>query len=141
MTSTIPAFKTALAARLKPAIAALAEVYYGLADPNKMGSKVLLIGPAKNRTLEFVAGMSQANESYDVEIIASVVGPVQESFETLVALAYGVIDATISNILAWDALPSGVNNVIPSESEDDEAVGDGFREAYVKQTLHVQARI
>jgi hypothetical protein len=141
MTSTVPAFKSALKTRLASSLASLAEVYYGAASPNKMGAKVLLIGPAKNRTLEFVAGMSQANESYDVEVIASVIGPVQETHEALAALAYGIIDGTISSVLSWAALPSGVNNIIPGESEDEEAVGDGFREAYVKQTLHVQARI
>jgi hypothetical protein len=132
MQSHVPAVKTALKDRLKATLGTTAEVYYGSGDPGKMGSRAVLIGPVKNRKTDFTCGMTQANESFDIEVMTSVVGPLQDSFEALVKVAY--------DILAWD-YSAAANTIVPADSSDDEAVGDGFREAVVKQTLHVMARI
>jgi fumarylacetoacetate (FAA) hydrolase family protein len=140
MQSHVPAVKTALKDRLKATLGTTAEVYYGSGDPGKMGSRAVLIGPVKNRKTDFTCGMTQANESFDIEVMTSVVGPLQDSFEALVKVAYDINDAIVTDILAWD-YSAAANTIVPADSSDDEAVGDGFREAVVKQTLHVMARI
>lgn len=144
MASTVPAFKTALQALLEPAVPA-ATVRVGAGDPDTLGVQAAIIGNAKNRALQFPCGMripgSPINETYDVDVHASVVGPVIETHETLLLIAYGLIDAIVASVIAWDPLPTGVSAVVPADSEDGENVGDGWREAFVTQTLHVTARI
>jgi len=139
MTSTVPAFKTALASRLRAALSC--AVYYGDPAPDKMADRAVMIGGAKREPLEWVCGMSQANEVYDLDVAVSILGPEQETHETLLALAYGINADIVTSVLGWGSLPAGVNQVIPAASEDFEDVDGGWREAGVVQTFHVIARI
>lgn len=142
MVSSIPALKKALLARLTTDLASLSEVHYG-ADSEKMGDDILLIGKASNPHMDYLAAMTAANESYDIEIISSVVGPIQALYSSLVDRAFAINDAAVASVLAWkDADYGGVVDIIvPMGAADDEAVGDGWHEAAVTQTLHVTARI
>lgn len=144
MTSSVPSFKTALKSRLATALTP-AKVSYGAGNPDALGKRAVIVGPAKNRVLEHVCGMTIAgapiNETYDVDVIVSVIGPEQESHEALSLIAYGLVDGIVTSVLSWAPLPTGINAVVPVESEDGENSGDGWREAFVAQTLHVTARI
>lgn len=137
--STIPAFKTALKVLLDAAIST-AEVYYGTGDPEQMAESAVIIGPARSDPLAFTCGMTQANETYDIDVISSVARSSVEPYETLVEEAYALNDQVVAAVLGWDTLPTGVNNVIPAESDDTENVGDGWREAAVKQRIRVTGR-
>jgi hypothetical protein len=144
MASSVPAFKTALKSRLTATLKT-AQVSYGAGNPDALGKQAIIVGPAKNRVLEHVCGMgisgAPINETYDVDVIVSVIGPEQETHEALSLIAYGLVDGIVSSVLSWNPLPSGVDIVVPVESEDGENSGEGWREAFVTQTLHVTARI
>ena len=92
MASSVPAFKTALKSRLATALTTASTVTYGAGNPDALGKRAVIVGPAKNRVLEHVCGMTIAgapiNETYDVDVIVSVVGPEQESHEALSLIAY-----------------------------------------------------
>jgi hypothetical protein len=142
MTSTVPAFKAALLARLTTALAGVSEVHWG-DDPDKQGQKVVLIGPVSNRELQFVAAMTQANETYDLDLIVSVVAPLQESYSVLVDAAYAIADAVIDSVLSWRETSYGgvVDIVMPGQASDSESTDGDWHEAAVALSLHVTARV
>jgi len=153
MRSSVPGFKAALLARLKadPAITGSdLIVSWGNPFPDTETSELVAIGSVTNRKLEFVAGMSQANETYDLEVLTSIVGAIVNDMEPREVRAYALSDAIAESIRTWNLaggpLATGdgwqVNICEPTDSHDQDAlVTGGNREASVMQTFHVTARV
>lgn len=155
MKSSVPAFKAALLARLQadPDITGTdLTVSWGDPYPDRAGAEAIFIGQTTNRALDFTCALSQANETYEVEVRVSVTGSHLEPAPW--ARAYELADAVAESARSWNQdtvspLPTGawgsVNVVMPGASTDDESlISDGkttSREAGVTLTLHVTARI
>lgn len=148
MRSAVPAFKKALLERLEKT-KALAEVTvsWGNPYPDDAGDEVIIIGNTTGKGKGHVAGLSQANEVFSVDIIISVVGSAQTGLKELVERAYELAEAVDDSVIDWAKEPvkygGVVTMVVPGLWSDGEAVTDDgdWREASVITQLDVTARI
>lgn len=145
MTSSIPAFKAALLARLDAATATDVQVTWGSPHPAPMQPKFAWIGGTRERTIQYVAGMAAANERYLVDITITVAGSAQQPQSDLLTAAYVIDDAMRTSLLTWKGTDYDgvVDYVVPGPGEDAEALTEtgAEREASVKLTVEVMARI
>lgn len=149
MKSSVPTFKAALLARLKTALNPL-QVVWGNPDPVPMQDKIVSIGATKGRKLDYIAAMTQANESYEVEVLVSVQGSALRSTEAMAEEAWAIASMVETSVLEWAAIGyDGVVNIaVPSEAVDEETIvldptpgKTPTREVSVTLTLSVLARI
>jgi hypothetical protein len=151
MESSVTYLKAALLARLKAdatLVATEAGIFRGNPHPTKWPAKAVIIGKVSGWQLTFVCGMSQANEEYDLEIIANYAGSAQNSNTTYEDGAYGLMVAVLASLVTWhtgDNLVTGtwgqVNAIIPSAAGDAEGLDEGGRDSTVTMTVHVTARL
>ncbi|MEI6724605.1 MAG: hypothetical protein WCN81_00105 [Actinomycetes bacterium] len=147
MQSSVPAFKLAFTARIAAVITGPhALAYWGNPLPKGLPKEAALVGPTKSRDLVWRGGMTQANETYEIEVVVSVLGPIQKSQEELLTRAYALNDLIISDVIgAWKALDYGgvVDIVLPGSATDAELIDDAGkdREARITQSYSVTAKI
>ena len=153
MRSSVPYFKTALLARLKAATALQGPdilVSWGNPYPDDAPGQLVAVGSAHDRSREFVAGMSQARETYAVDVLVSVVDAPENPIADREVRAYELADAVDESVRAWNLmggpLVSGdwgqVSAAVPGESSDGDALITGSeRESLIKLTLNVTARV
>jgi hypothetical protein len=144
MQSSVPAFKDALLTRLKADMGLTGVgVSWGNPHPKRMGNEVVIIGNATGTGRQFVAGLTGAIEKYNLEILISVVGPVQSSQQTLLTRAYALFDTVENSVLAWKdtGYDAKAIVVLTDPPHDSEAVTADIREASVIFNLIVTAGI
>lgn len=147
MPSSVPGFKAAIEMRWKAVAKSLDPnilVSWGNPHPDKMPARIVILDDTKNHALQFVAAMTQANETYDVSCYISVTGRVQNSRQGLWDSAYALYFALVTDIIAWNqagGFPAGVNVVVPVQSHDQDALTSDIREASIMFDLAVTARI
>jgi hypothetical protein len=153
MRSSVPGFKAALLARLgaDPNITGPdLMVTWGNPYPLSESGELVVVGNVANRKKAFVAGMTAANETYDLEVLVSVVGAVANDTPAREARAYALADAVDESIRTWNLsggpLASGdgwqVSSCLPADSHEQDALLSGAsREASVMQTYSVMARL
>lgn len=152
MRSSVPPFKAGFLARLQADPGITGDdliVAWGNPYPVRDTGELVIIGSTTGRKLDYTAGMTRANESYDIEVLISVTGPPQNPMDEREQRAYALADAVCESVRSWTAaggpLVSGdwgqVNIVEVSESHDQDALLSSVREASVMLTVHVTARI
>lgn len=157
MKSSVPAFKAALVARLQADASILVDaaanggdmaVCLGNPHPYQAPKTVIVVGPMSAHKYEYVAAMTQANETYDIEVYVSLVDAAANDKQTLVDRTYSLADMVHASVLAWDTgdfhNAEGVkvaDDVIPEITSDQDFSGDDAREFAVTLTLHVIARV
>jgi hypothetical protein len=150
--SSVPHFKQALMERLE-ALPALATgktvVSWGNPHPRKWPKEVVIIGPATNRTRRFTAGMRQAAEEYDVELVVNITGPAQDTNPANQKRAYELADAVEASLTEWNLegapMAAGawgtVNAIMPGPASDEEGLDDQNRDATVTFEVRITARL
>lgn len=157
MKSSVPGFKAALIARLQANTAIAAdgaanggdlEVILGNPQPETAPKSIIVIGDMSNHKYDYVCAMTQANESYDVEAIVSLVDSTANDKQALVDRAYGLADMVHADMLAWSDAgfldgsgKKAADIVLPEITSDQEFTGADAREFAVTLTLHVTARV
>jgi hypothetical protein len=144
MTSKVPTFKAALLERLiADTDFAAVQVSQGHPHPDRLKTKLLIIGDATAIGRDYAVGLVAANEKHAVEIIISVVGPIQTAQQALLQAAYDIADDFDDNIIAWrsTAYDSVVNLVMPDAWSDHEAITKDVREASLTTKIIVTSRI
>lgn len=146
--STIPTVKAAILTRLE-ADRSLAgvQISWGNPHPKKGRLELVIIGNATHEQEPAGIGTISYEESYALDLIISVVGPIQESQQTLETRAFEIVGLVESSINSWrsEASPfGGISGwIVPSAKSTSEVItpeGD-VREAAVIIKLAVTARI
>lgn len=141
--STVPAFKRALKALIEGLSVVTDNDLVTIGHPTtKQPAKLIVVGDTSNRVLRYVAGMTQANETYDVEVLVSVVGSVKDDHDTIADRAYVISDAVEEAVRIWtlDGCGGVVNTCLPNPSKDEEAVDGSVREVSVTMQFSVAGR-
>ncbi len=147
MASSIPAFLAALKARLAAdatITAASAQVTLGNPAPAAPQAKVVGIGgDVADRRLDYIAAMTQANESYVVDVVAIVEVSVHDTPDGLLTAAYALIDAIEASVLAWSKAGCGgtASSVAPVGGSHSMSTDGTVRDLIVVVRLQVTARI
>jgi hypothetical protein len=157
MQTSIPHFKAALKARLEAdatLIAAGGSVSRGNPHPGAWPAKLVIIGAVSGWTLAFACGMTQVNEEYDLEVVATFAGSPQNSSALYEDGAYALMVPVLTSLVSWmdgNPLVSGawghVGAAIPQPAGDAEGFevdANGVpvaRDSTVSVSVHVTARL
>ena len=155
-TSTIPAFKRALKARLAadPALAGI-QVFRADPFPDEPAEERIAIGRARPddpfRTSSFGAGQTSATtrrdreERYVVEVVVQVVVAKQNSAEAIEERAYEISALIEASIHAWGSEVPHFDGIVRmaqvSTTEDWQGLGEHTREARVTLGIAAAQRI
>lgn len=113
-TSTIPAFKAALLARLQ-ADSGLADVdvTYGLPFPRKPEGEWVWLGGVPDSSQETAAmGQRRREETWVQEVVVSCVRPVRESQQELTERAFVIAGVVETSLRTWSASPPYFGGVV-----------------------------
>lgn len=145
MTSSIPAFKAALLARL---IADESLDGVGLSRgnpyPSRASDEAVFIGSATAQPLDYMGAMTSANEVYSVDVLVSVIGSSQTAYADLEDRAHAIADVVRASVHSWRLEgfgDTGALMVSPGELRDEENLDDSGREASVTLSIDVTARV
>jgi|GEM_PF-2636760 len=148
MKSSVPALKVALKARLKADPAFAGEdtmVSIGNPHPARATRELVAIGKVSNRVTEYRGSMSQGRETYDIAVLASVIGSAALGHEELLVKAYELAADVVASVLDWrnnaQRYDGIVDIITEGVSDDDEAVDTDGREVSVTLSFHVTASI
>lgn len=144
MQSSIPGVKSALVTRLQ-AVTGLAavQVSYGNPYPDVEEREAVFLGKVTRQPLDFMAAMTQANETYSLDVLVSIIVSSLSPCEDAEARAYAVADLVTASVLSWQLEGYGGHAVIvlPGGSTSEESVDGDVREVSVLLTFDVTARI
>lgn len=145
MRKTAAAFKKGLRARLEELFAAdeLVGVTNGTPDSIREPDELVGIGDATIEPPVYLAGMTQARETYDVAVIISKVTSTEETHEDNLDRCYDIAEEITDSVLDWRLEDYGGLAVTVTEgpSGDGERVEGSVRESYLELSFHVQAAI
>lgn len=161
-TSTIPAFKAALLARLQADTALGAasppvQVVWGHPYPRQPESELVMIGRANSQSdegAEYPAGQRAAGlgrlsreERYTVEVTVSVLRKARDtSYQVIETRAYQLAAAVESSLKAWAAQPTPFDGVVrwalvTACGDDVEAISTEEREGRVSMRITCSQRL
>lgn len=107
-TSTIPAFKSALVARLQADTdLAGVQVTYGLPAPKGPDREWVWVGNAQATQETAAMGQRRREEEWTQEVVVSCLTPVRESQETLTERAFEIAGVVEDSLRAWLAPSEG----------------------------------
>lgn len=145
-TSTIPAFKRALLARLA-ADATLTGIQVCRQDPfpDQPADDRVVIGRARAEQTSAAIGNRSREERYTVDVVVQVIRSDQSSAADAEDRAYAIVALLEASLRAWMELPTPMSGVVRwglvTSMEDWAGIGPGSREARVTTGVWVTARI
>lgn len=103
--SSVPYFKRALLARIKANPNVTGQqlvVSWGNPYPLTMGRELVVIGNTENRQRTYTAGLHQARETYDIDVLVSIAEHPLNDMDARETKAYEIADAIEGDLVAWN---------------------------------------